>query len=197
MGLLLNADPSSSKALSPEFIHELDSEGELVRSFSVPYRFGNDVDVGLLFSEGRIECSEANGGRIWAAYSALGEIHALSPRGELQWIARLDDVSYPDVIQVPGASIGSDPTQTDLVETIIGINLIDPSVLVVQVQSTVRVSVDPPVRERAFRTYLLDPWTGGFLAGFEADYSVLGGGYGKAVLYREDPYPAVSIRPVR
>ena len=195
------------------WIHELDGQGEVMRSFGTPYPrlfeetaevaeaedtnrarsvMGATLEVAFTLGATRLACSEGiDGGRIWAAYTGLGEVHAYTPKGELVWIAGLGDLSTPRILQRDfafGSSVGRDPSGPMVVQQLTHVALLSPNVLAVQV----RTLGDPTDA----RTYLLDPVSGELKGGFEAGHHVIGGGDGRAILYREAPHPQVSIAQV-
>ncbi len=181
---------------TPSTIHQLSGDGELVGSFHVPYAFVSDPMIGLVYSVGQLACSEdSEDFTIWAAYSFLGEIHALTPDGAVKWITSIGDLEYPNQLQ-SGQSLRMDPIQSRRIEYVSHISLVARNVLAVQVTSRhVEEAFVAPVF--SYRTYLLDPETGAYLAGFIASHRVIGGRSGIAVLYRDDPFPEVAIVEVR
>jgi hypothetical protein len=176
---------------SSEAIHEIDPEGILTNSFSIPYAGMGDYMVSSTYSPAHLECEEIQGEEwIWAAFLALGEVHAMDGSGNLRWITRLSDFKYPNQIQTPEA-FGMDPSQTDLVELIVNVSSLADSLLAVQVSSTQRVF--RAQRETSYRTYLLRKETGEFVGAFSGSHQILGSGSEGAVLYRADPHPQISL----
>jgi hypothetical protein len=189
LGPLLTNDSTGALAMKTvALIHEVDGSGSVRRSFSTPYRYSNLV-LSYTYGVGRLTC---HGDWMWAAYSVLGEIHALRPSGELYWIAKLTDLRFPKQIEA-GNRIGSDPAGTLTRELITNISLISSDVLAVQVQSRQRPDISTRTWTTSYRTYLLQARTGLPIAAFSADHEVIGGGHGKAVLYRADPHPQVQV----
>ena len=181
----------TANLLSPGVVHELDLAGELVNSFAIPYSNMREYEVSSAYGMAYLECEDTQqGGRIWVAYSILGEVHSMDTSGELHWIARLSDLRYPNLIQTPTA-MGMDPEQTELIEFITNISLLSDSVLAIHVTSVRRFSRTE--RDTSVRTYLLEKETGQFLGGFRGSHQVLGGGQGQAVLYEASPHPQISL----
>ena len=184
----------TASLVSPGVVHEIDLSGDLVNSFAIPYSNMRDYEVATTYGMAFLECEDTQeGGRIWVAYSTLGEVHSMNSSGELQWIASLSDLRYPNQIQTQSA-MGMDPEQTDLIELISNISLLSDSVLAVQVSSTRRFSRTE--RETSFRTYLLEKETGRFLGGLRGSHQVLGGGQRHAVLYQASPHPQISLAEI-
>jgi len=94
---------SGSTAVSHDdgYIHILDDQGHAERSFSVPYYIAADdpremTVLAHYFGQGHIACNDRG---IWAAYSWLGEVHAFSSSGDIQWIAKISGFDHPRVVQ--------------------------------------------------------------------------------------------------
>jgi hypothetical protein len=199
---------------SRALVHELDDEGSIVHSFSVPYgprrRPGAaapqaapddaagsmELDVLLQLGSARMTCDALHGGRLWVGFSGLGEVHLHTAAGELQWIARLRDFERSTLHETTserGTSLGGDPAQTFPVvrDRISDVSLLASDVLAVQVTRT-RTQRDRQ-RDFSYRTYLLDAGSGAVLGSFEADHRIMVGSGGRAVLYREAPHPQVLV----
>lgn len=184
------------------FVHEFGATGEVLRSFSVPYEGMSNITLANYYTEaGGIACVP---GRVWVAYGQLGEIHALTDSGELLWIAKVSDLRNPGHVfrySARGQSLpGSGAINVDMragnysIEWIDRISLLSKRVLAADV--LVRHIGDPsdqyPVSYK-HRTYLLDARDGTQLGAFSKAHWILGGNHGKAVLYREDPFPQVAV----
>ena len=184
------------------FLHEFDRSGMIRGSYSVPYQGMEDLTLANYYTEyGGVACDE---GRVWVAYGALGEIHALTDNGDLLWIARIQDLEAPGHIFRYGTdgrpTRGSGALNVDMlagnysVEWIDRITLLSRDLLAVDV--LVRTIGDPSDNYPAahgHRTYLLDAVDGSQVGSFSADHWILGGGRGKAILYRETPFPQVDL----
>jgi hypothetical protein len=206
---------------SPAFVHEIDGDGRIVRSFSAPYpapferrrelagrplddathaSLAMDLDVLMHFANARMACDAGEGGRVWIAYTELGEVHLHGADGELRWIARIDDFDALALHQstyAHGPAVGGDPTRglpmtTDRVSDV---TLLADDVLAVQVA---RTTMQPDrSRTTTWRTWLLGARTGRALGSFDADHRVLASRAGQALLYREALHPQVVVVPVR
>lgn len=175
------------------YLHAVDSAGSVSHSFAAPYD-APGIDVLATYSDQlAVACVDGREGGIWAAYGMLGEVHAFDSEGELRWIARLDDLVFPDLIEVPGEAIGLHPEQRGLLEYISGLSVLDDSVLAVQVTSTRRASSGSAESSDSFRTYLLNLTSGEYRGGAEGSFQVLGAGFGRSILYREMPHPSLMI----
>lgn len=203
---LRTTEPDSLRAESGA-VHQIDAEGQVVRSFSEEYHgvlpFGGRIALALdeLLSEGVMVCGE---GKLWLASVMLGEVHALDAAGNLHWIARVADYDFPGyrfLWSADGEPLqGSASLNLDLeagnhaVETLRHLALISPELLAVGLQRRrVGSKADGYPVSFTYRTYLLDPQSGEFLGAFQADHEVIGGGHGRAVLYRAQPYPQIVV----
>jgi len=173
------------------FVHQVDDAGRITRSISVPYRSAN-LTLAYTYGVAKLACDSREGGHLWVAYSALGEVHALQPDGSVLWIARVNDLKFPSQIE-SGNVIGSDPAHALIREHIANITLISDTVLAIQVQSRTRPDLATRTWINSFRTYLIHTRDGRSLGAFSADHQIVGAGGGKVVLYREDPYPQIQI----
>jgi hypothetical protein len=191
----------------PENIHEQDAAGNVIRSFSVPYT-NTLPHIGPLMmhlasslNAGSMDC---NGRLLWIGYIFLGEIHAMNSEGELAWIARIEDYEFPQYIYRWSAAgeplegwgrMTFDPEPGNYsIEILTHVSLLTPELLAVGLQrQTVGAVEDDYPQTFTYRTYLLHPETGEFLGAFVADHQVIGGGNGRAVLYRPQPYPQIVV----
>lgn len=192
-------------------IHKINGEGEVVRSFSRPYLEGlpnngpHNIDLAAHVNEGPIECGND---RIFAAYTLLGEVHALSSDGDLAWIVRFTDYDFPGYIyrwlDSGGPLPGSGSLDVDAeagnyaIDTISHITLLSPDILAVSIDRRIVGSRldDYPV-SHSYRTYLINPMDGSSLGAFVAEHEVIGGGNGTAVLYRPEPFPEIGVVSVK
>jgi hypothetical protein len=139
----------------------------------------------------RLSCDPA-GKRLWIGYSALGEIHAYTPDGTLLWITRLERFQNPGLLERHGGVIGAHPSAVSQpFELITHLSYLSGGLLVVEVQSRRRAGSD----DISHRVYVLDAHTGEG-KGVVEGYGVIGGGWNRAVLYREEPFPQFSVFPV-
>ena len=188
-------------------LHQIDADGQIVRSFSapyhgeLPYRGRMALALAELLSEGAVVCAEGN---LWVAHFMLGEVHALDAAGNLRWIARVADYDFPGyrfLWSADGEPLqGSASLNLDLeagnypIETLTHLSLISPGLLAVGLQRRhVGSRADSYPQSFTYRTYLLDPQSGEFQGAYRADHEVIGGGNGRAVLYRSQPYPQIVV----
>jgi hypothetical protein len=200
---------------SPFLVHEIDSEGHILRSFSAPYTGswerepsiqGSDpqsgrlyeratsLDVMLHFASAQITCSSHGTARIGVAYAELGEVHFHDMNGDLLWIARIKGFNKSDLwqtIYAAGASVGGDPRRTLplLTDKITEVSLIGPSLMAVQITRT--ETRRDRSRKVEFYTYLLDVDNGVMIGSFTANHKVIGGADRYALLYREALHPQI------
>jgi hypothetical protein len=194
-GLRITTQPAR-QLTGTDMVHEVDSGGTILRSFSQPYARMSDPLVASTYSPTQMACDATAGGSLWVAYALLGEVHAFGPDGELRWIAVLTDVRIPRHLQLSGR-IGVYPGQGDTIEHINRVRLLSADALAVQVHSRTLQSDNPRRWEVSYRTYLLDPRNGAVLGSFAGDHQVIGGGGGRAILYREHPYPQIAVVDIR
>lgn len=174
-------------------VHLVSRDGEIAASFSRPYRYGG---IGPVYSltRGRLAC-DRDRGLVWVAYATLREVHALDLDGSLRWIVRLADEAYPDVIERPGGAFGEDPA-AERMDLITHVTLLEGSLLAVQVASRSFQERAPGARRSVsttYRTYFIDGDTGAGVGAFQGGHQVIGGGEGRAVLYREEPFPQFAV----
>jgi hypothetical protein len=196
LGVRLADDPAGALD-SPTAIHEIDGNGRVVRSFSTPYALMDDADVAFVVAEGQLHCGDEGPGRIWVGYSLLGEVHALTPEGELLWITRIDDFAYMKHTHRRDASgafisMGVEPEDRRLVETI-ALSRASADVLAVQVTTTRRPDPNSRESESTVRTYLLRAADGQVVGSFAGGARILGGSNGEAILYDSEPYPRFVV----
>lgn len=181
------------------FVHELDGDGNVLNSFSVPYAEMRDTGVAVEFANGRLACDSSG---LWVGYSGLGEVHAFSLDGDLLWIAWLTDYDYPGSLERrypsgdrPIGGMNVDPERGNVSwDFLRGLRLISPDVLAVHVETRhVGGPEDGFPSTYAHRTYLLSKMSGSMLGGFAGQHRVLGAGDGKVVLYQESPQPQVNV----
>lgn len=202
-------DLGSATVVLDGFMHELDAEGGILRSFSMPYQQFVHPTLAIYFTEeGGLECWA---GRLWVGYGPLGEVHAFRATGAFEWITRITDLHHPGFRYEFSAtgellprSGGLNVDAADVrsvgysLEWIHRLTLLSPEVLAVSVKGRTIGPESAGYPETLInRTYLLDPATGGFLGAFVSNHEVLGGGHGRAVLYREEPYPQVVLVDLR
>ena len=186
----------ADELVAEEYVHRIDGEtGQVISSLPAPYAHGGDLDVAITFGEElHLTCDAEKEGWLWVAHGLLGEVHALDLDGGVRWITILTDVSFPDVMQLPGQSIGLHPEQSQLLEYISGLSILDQSTLAVQVTSMRRTSRGSSAgRSMSYRTYLLDRLSGELVGGAEGIHRVIGGGFGRAIVYRDSPFPSISL----
>jgi len=199
-GLLVLAPPITSGATgSPELnpagasLHRLDGDGLVLESFHVPYRSTSPAVVQSLYA-GRMLCSPADG-TITVAYSSLGEVHHLSADGDVRWITRLPNHSYPPLREDPNGTVGPSADVRGAIDQVRHIARYGDSLLVVSVTST---AVFEPGRPTTTRLGVMRRLDGAFL-GYYTDETVAGLIYGDSeqfLLYRDSPHPAVTLRRV-
>lgn len=178
---------------SPELVHEVDlAGGELVRSYSSPYDHLSDPLVVDIFGIGLVDCEDEPDGGIWVAYPFLGEVHAFDGEAGLRWITRLTDMKLRRYVRTEH-SIGIHLGDATTVERIVSSSLIAPSVLAVQVESRTRGQGETSGWETSHRVYLLNTETGGLVDAFEIKHRILAAGQGRVVLYRDRPFPRISL----
>jgi hypothetical protein len=172
-------------------IHRLGSGGEIRESFSTPYGSDNLL-VHEWYSVGRIDCKEETG-QVWAAYARLGEVHGFDERGR-QWITQVPDFLHPDGVEEPGRGFGPDPSSSERYDLLARLSGVSADLLSVSVFSRrMQDIVDGRQFEGTHRNYLLDASSGRVRAVVEGNFTVLGGGHGRAVLYRESPFPQIAV----
>ncbi len=196
IGMRVGEDGMLGSSGDPRAVHILSyDDQEVTASFSAPYHYEGVMALWYMM-RGKLACDPARR-VVWAAYEYLHEIHALDQEGNLLWITRLADVPTTYMVEMRGgAAVGGRPQEGVPVEMISDITLLDDDLLAVQVTSALferNTEGAPPTRTVSYRTYLLDPDTGEGVGAFRADHQVIGGGNGRAVLYREDPFPQVAV----
>lgn len=195
-------------------VHELGEDGDILHSFAAPYgpprdfageqaQAANSVDVRAIeldvmlhFGSARVSCDGSQGGRVWIAFSELGELHLHTADGDLLWIARLRDFELATLHQSTyefGTSVGGDPNRTFPVvrDRITDVSLITEGIVALQVTRT-RTQRDR-TRDFSYRTYLLDASSGLLLGAFTADHRIMSGRSGRVLLYREAPHPQAVV----
>jgi hypothetical protein len=198
IGMRTGDDGMLGTAHDPRAVHILSSsDGEISSSFSAPYSYDGVLALWYMM-RGKLAC-DAGRGRVWVAYETLGEVHALDLDGTLLWIARLTDMVTPKMVEMEGEAIRGDTEEGQPIEIISNISLLDGSALAVQVTSALFQrggEDDQPNRTVSYRTYLMDAESGRGLGGFRGSHRVLGGGGGRAILYRDDPFPQFAVVPL-
>lgn len=195
LGLVLADTQGLNELTNVALVHELNATGAVKSSFSEPYPPIRHPLVADIYAIGRLACDHVGGGRIYAAYSMLGEVHAMSSDGDLVWIAQLSDFQQPRQRHVAGRSIGVDPEQDILrIDYIEHLALLSPQVLALTVRSRVRESLRSSSWNVVHVTYLIDAVSGELVEHLQGDVMVIGGGNGHAILYREVPHPQVVVR---
>lgn len=188
------------------FVHEVDAEGNVARSFSTPYDLAamefEDPNLGIYVADrGGLAC---DAGRVWVGYGILGEVHAFGPDGQLEWITRITDLDFPGYRFRWSRSGGRLPRSGGLdvdavaggwaVELLDRVMLLTPTLLAAQVWRREVGTAEEEYRETiTYRTHLLDARTGESLGWFSADHRILGGRDGRVVQYRELPYPRIAV----
>lgn len=175
-----------------ENVHELSSTGEVLRSFAAPYSGATTWIIAANMSRAQIACGDE---LTWAAYLALGEVHAFDARGEVRWIVRITDLDHPGFIQrfrpdgnwSFGLNLTTESDQA--IENVSRVALLADDVLAVQLTFTTRTNRS----DVRFGTLLLDPTNGRPLGAFIADHMIMAGRAGVALLYKNNPYPRMSV----
>lgn len=175
-------------------LHRLDADGQVVTSFHVPYRATSATVVRALLA-GRLLCSPSDG-TITVAYSSLGEVHHLTADGELVWMTRLPQHSYPPLREDPGGAVGPVRDFRGPIDQLRHLASYGDSLLVVSI-TTRRVTESG--RASTHRLGILQRHDGTFLGDYadETIASVLFGTSSQFLLYRDLPFPTVSVRGVR
>ena len=140
---------------------------------------------------GSIAC-DPTGRQLWIAYQQLGEVHAHTSEGTLLWIARLEGFHSPGLFEGPGSVRFDRNGRSQAIELISNVTYLPPDLVLVDVESRAHLGDT----EIARRFYILDSNTGEGL-GVVDGYGVIGGGYDRVVLYREDPFPQFSVVVLR
>lgn len=170
-------------------LHWLDGEGTVTASFHVPYRTTSTV-VSQSFASGRLLC-DAKTQSIVVALSSLGEIHRLSATGEVHWIARLPDYSYPPLVERSTGTVGPARDFSGPIDQVRKVAQFADSLLIVSITST---AVFEPGRPRTHRLVVLRSSDGVLLGQIAAEdvAAVLFGSSSEALVYRDLPYPQVT-----
>jgi hypothetical protein len=175
-------------------LHRLDADGQVVTSFHVPYRATSATVVRALLA-GRLLCSPSDG-TITVAYSSLGEVHHLTADGELVWMTRLPQHSYPPLREDPGGAVGPVRDFRGPIDQLGHLAGYGDSLLVVSITTR---HITEAGRSSTHRLGILQRHDGTFLGDYadETIASVLFGTSSQFLLYRDLPFPTVSVRGVR
>lgn len=196
LGLQNSGGDRPAATTNPQTLHLLASDGRTIPiSFSGPYAYSGTMALWYL-TQGHLACDPRRG-LIWVAYSILHEVHAFDADGHLRWITRLSDAVYPALIETAGTRVGEDLASADRVDVVSNVSLITSSLLAVQLESRTVADIQSSERNISLRTYFIDALSGLSLGVVDGDSRVIGGGNGRVVLYREEPFPQMAVVDMR
>ncbi len=181
-----------NSAATPNVIHEIGEDGEVIQSFGTFYHTDSPLLQEIFTGFGYIECLE-HLGVVVAVAPQLPEIHAYSSVGNMLWVAIIDRWSSPPIVATPRGGFTLDVDAVDAIDVIVGLVALPNGLVSIQVESRqiadLRERQDRPV----LRSYVLDPTTGDGIEVKPKMPRILAAGPSHVVTYIDTLFPEITL----